>query len=298
MADINYVVKFNLNFNASGPSRGGQTASITKEQTVLNNTMNYIINDIAFYAARKQQTEIRQNLEQKFDSIVRSELANMGRKIATMAVGISPSAQGPLGLLELDGAKSSSLAKTTNLGSINLRAYTGPWVARNRDYLARKRRKYGHTKWFQNTGELKGQIRKPSLYTSSFGPIRVKFEAAQIPSGSTSVARVSQLVSTRGRPSGHISVGKVQVSVLGRITQGMLADPNARSYDSRYTGLFDMLPEDVGLKLGGRTAFRSVIEPFLSFYLTRQIPNTVFRTLEESTRARASGLRGGRAFTG
>lgn len=298
MADIDYTLNLNFNFNSSGKTNKGQSVTSSKETSVVFSAFNYVFQDIAFYAAKKQQTELRQQLEERFANIVRQQLVKMGQKIASQAVGIGSRQRGPVGRLALDGPFSSTLQSLGLSPSMSLQAYTGAWAERSKKYLAWKRRKFGHTQWFKNTNQLRQQLRNASTYTSSFGPVRVKFQANEIPAGSQSVRRISTLATPRGRPSGRISVGEIQVSVLGRITDSMLADPNGHSYDSRFTGLFDMLPDDIAYKLGGPPDHRPVIEPFLSFYLTRQIPNAVFKAIEDSTRDRLSGLRGQRAFTG
>lgn len=297
MADLEYNLNFNFRFNASGRANLGQGVELTNPRHITFHTFNYIINDIAFYAARKQQAEVRQNLEEKFAGIVRKELLEMGRKISKQAIGLGPSQRSPVGRLELEGPLSYTFNTLGLSKNMNLHAYTGAWAERNKGYLARKRRKYGHTRWFVNTNMLRRRLRDAHLYTSSFGPVRVKWDSKEIPAGSQAVRRVANLNVTRGRPAGRISVGELQISVLGRITNQMLADPDGRSYDSKFTGLFDMLPDEVAVKLGGPPDHRPIIEPFLSFYLTRQIPNKVFHTLEQSTRDRLTGQTAQQAFT-
>jgi hypothetical protein len=93
-----------------------------------------------------------------------------------------------------------------------------------------------------------------------------------------------------GRPTTKIGVGTVRVSVLSRISEDMLSDPGTRQPSAWNTGLFGYLQEDMERKLLNPSGFyRPFLEHFLSFYLTRAIPNAVFRRLEEAV---LSGARG------
>lgn len=76
-------------------------------------------------------------------------------------------------------------------------------------------------------------------------------------------------------------MGRVEVSVLGRITRDMLGNPGTVQPSAWNTGLFGALPQDVEAKLLNREElYRPFLEHFLSYYLTRSIPNAVFRRIE------------------
>lgn len=287
MAD---VIRFTINFKTAIKSGKGVTFKGGTDNAVkegFNGVQNYIFNDITFKGAKSQQRNIQNQLETKFHGIALKELAAMGRKIATQAIGLGPGARSPTGgSLNIEGPISPILqrADPTRVQAMSIKAVTGQWRARTNEYLQRKAKKFGHRKWWLNTGELREALKNPQMYISAYGPIRVSWIPATIQSKQVigGATRFSNFAHGVGRTY-TIQTGQVRMTVLGRITQQMLNDPGQRSYDSRFTGLFDMLPENVEKKLASRgDPFRSLIEPFLTFYLNRQIPNRIWGELERS----------------
>jgi hypothetical protein len=212
----------------------------------------------------------------------------MGRKIATLAIGLGPGATGPAGgQLTLEGDVSGALRRLNPdfTSPMAIRSVSGQWAARSQDYLRRKMKKFGHRKWWLNTGELRSAVQRPELWTGAYGPIRVAWVPKDIQHSFSEgrAVRFSNFVRGVGRTR-TVTTGEIHIKVLGRITKDMLNDPGQPSYDSRFTGLLESLPESIERKLSGRTDkhYRPVIEPFLTYYLNRQIPNRVWSTLEKS----------------
>lgn len=283
MADIR--ARFNIHLNMTGTAKGIEASKREVEDNSYN-AVNYVIREIAFKAAANQQRNIQNQLEAKFTGIVMSELTKMGRKITTQAIGLGPGHRYPIGRLELEGAPNRYLAAITpGLNQpMNISTVTGQWRARTEEYLRRKAKKFGHRKWWVNSGDLKNAVRTPSMWIGAYGPVRVAWHPAQIQKGfsGSSAIRISTLARGQGR-SYVISTGKIEVKILGRITTSMLAQPNQHSYDSRFTGLLEYLPTAVERKLANRgNPYRPVIEPFLTYYINRQIPNSIFNALTQN----------------
>ena len=288
MADTN--IRFTINLKASQQGRYGNsrpTGQVEEVNKSLFNAITYAISDIAFKASKNQQRNIQNQLEVRMSGIVMGELSKMGRKIASLAIGIGPGQRHPTGgSLEIEGPISTAFSRANpqNVGRMSLQAVTGQWRARTQEYLQRKAKKFGHRKWWLNSGELRASLINPQLYIGAYGPIRVSWEPERVETSfkTGSASRYSNLARGVGR-SYTVSVGKVYMTVLGRITRQMLNEPGERSYDSRFNGLLESLPDDVEKKLANRgDPYRPVLEPFLTFYLNRQIPNRIWYELEKS----------------
>jgi hypothetical protein len=279
-------VRFNINLQlASRVGRPEATMAQAIEKKSFE-AVNYVVSEIAFRAARSQQQNIRNQISSKVAGIAMTELTAMGRKIAASAIGLGPGARWPSGReahLDLTEPANRVLRgiDPSRVRPMSIFAVTGTWRARTEEYLRRKSKRYGHRKWWLNTGELRDALRNPSMYTAAYGPIRVAWIPESFSSGRIhhSLTRVSTLARGAGRTQ-TITTGRVELRILGRITNQMLNKPGERSYDSRFNGLFESLPENVEKKLVGRgDPFRSIIEPFLTFYINRQIPNRIFNAL-------------------
>jgi len=288
-------MRFILNLKTSPQGgRNSRSSSPTGEvNEAIEKLGSYLLKDIAFKAAASQQRQLQNQLEAKFAGIARSELSSMARKINNLGIGLADTYRAPTGgssnrqsNLTLEGPVSPAMLKANPSVTepMSIQAVSGQWRARTQEYLQRKAKKYGHRRWFLNTGQLRDALKNPQMYISAYGPIRVSWKPKKISSqflehGATRFSNI-----TRGAGKSYtIQTGEIHMTVLGNITRNMLANPGERSYDSRFNGLFGRLPEDVELKLQGRgEPYRVLIEPFLTYYLNRQIPNRIFYELERS----------------
>lgn len=306
-------LQFNLNFDLK---QGNDTVNLRVVDKFSYDMENYLIENITFVIANRQQKILEQSIHNDLSLIVQQQLREMGRKIDQFVVGIPNNAAttltrnnryggrsairsmtGPPGSLSLTGVRSQAF-RGVNMGPFTLVSGTGPWPSRNPNYLARKKRKVGHTKWFQTTGQLRKQLREPSTYTNAYGPVRVSFKKNQLVDAKAGdvVTRMSSGVA--GKADRRIVIGELKVSVLGRITEDMLADPGGRQPSPWMTGLFGSLDDDLEKKLLNRQdAYRPFLEVFLSFYLTRSIPNAIFRRLEEKMKVGAGGSAAAKRYT-
>ena len=287
------TITYTLNLNPLGGT--GQSRDLQRKEvnTTLLEMKNLILENVAFYVAKGQERALTSNLNRVFSTIVDKELARMGRQISQFAVGIAANADkgktastrgmsvGPPGQLTISGAASNAMRG--QLGPVSLVSGTGPWPARNPDYVKYQRKFGGGGKWFKVTGSLQKYLREPATYTNAYGPVRVSYKKkpGSLPGGN--ILGVSSITNGRGgRTTQNIQLGKVEVSVLGRITSNMLNDPGQRQPSPWSTGLFDYLDPKQSRKLMNNEDFyRPFLEHFLSFYLTKSIPNAVFRKIEE-----------------
>lgn len=300
----NYDQTLQITINLNPVARSGETRAATTQ--IVDKTMfdmkRLIMENVAFFATQKQEKALKENIHRTFSTIVTKELARMGRQINQLVVGLngsgaqsfspnpkftgsrgsrtgSQAASGPGGTLSLQGAISQAMSGQA--APVSLSSGTGPWPARSPTYLREKKTKVGHTKWFKYTGDLGRALADPATYFSAYGPMKVAYIPAPKGTALPTVVGVSS-IGTGGRRTGRITIGRVEVSVLGRITTDMLNDPGGRQPSPWNTGLFGMLPTDVEEKLLNRQdAYRPFLEHFLSFYLTRAIPNAVFRQIEK-----------------
>lgn len=287
------TIVYTLNIN---PVKGsGQSRELQKKtvDTTLLEMKNLIIENVAFFVAAKQEKALTQNLNRTFSNIVDKELSRMGRQIQQFAVGIGAKEDqgktsatrgmsvGPPGQLTISG--SESRAMRGQLGPVSLVSGTGPWPARNPEYVKYQRKFGGGGKWFKVTGSLQKYLRDPATYTNAYGPVRVSYKKNPRGVAKPNSVGISSLKSgVSGRRTNNIQLGKLEVSVLGRITSNMLNDPGQRQPKPWSTGLFDYLDPNQSRKLLNNEEFyRPFLEHFLSFYLTKAIPNAVFRRVEE-----------------
>jgi hypothetical protein len=188
----------------------------------------------------------------------------------------------------------------------------GKWPKRQKRYLDWKR-EHGHPqKWWELNGELAKSLKDKDQYLQAWGPVNVLFTRARNQSkakanmaqstlgqdgGALASTSRSSLKSVThagraGRISAEYQVGKLEVIALGKITARMLpglGEKNMNPYKAKpggnIDGLAGMLADDgpggTRNKLLGKQALRRyALEPFASFFLTRAIPNAIWRRTE------------------
>jgi len=171
-----------------------------------------------------------------------------------------------------------SLYGRQNILYTDLSAFGAGWGSRSNAYMKQKK-KEGYTgDWWLRTGELRKQLSNEALY-KQLGPVIVTFtktdgevkgEAKQTASG------------RKGNVSSTYSVGRLDVQVMGRVTLDMLGNAlHGGNSGKLIPSLFS--DKSIANKLlhRGATGYRPVLEPFLSYYLTRAIPNAVFNRTEK-----------------
>jgi len=254
---------------------------------------NLIMQEVAFRAVKGKEDALTRSIDSTFKAIVEMELKRMARKIGQLIFVKDSAAKArtgylPRGQLEIVGNTSQAMQGLTS--PVKLSTGTGYWPARNYKYL-QKRKKMGGGNWFKVTGELKSYLTNAGAYTQAYGPIKVKYTKAPkgtpLPQGKMPVTKMG--VGVGGRRSTDITFGNVEVSALGSITSDMINSPDRMQPKAWSTGLFESFPDKIERKLLNREeAYRPFLEQFLAFYMTRAIPNAVFRRIEDVMYAEAT----------
>lgn len=264
----NENVSLNLNLVTS--------RSAKLEPNVAKRAVTLGFQNVGFRIATRKRDQLAKNIYRDFAPIVEAEMQDMARKVSSMAVGLASQNNPPPGVLSITGRVSQAMIG--NSGPMSISSVTGRWAERNPTYMKNKFRKYRTRKWFKSTGQLAKSLSKPSTYYNSYGPLKIVFKPAPFTKAS--------VISSLGRSSGGqsptaISIGRVEITPLRGIR---LSDLPGIGQQAAYSErLMDRLPKTIRVKLSGRQdKYRPVIEPFMSYYLNRRIPNAVYRKLEDS----------------
>ena len=129
------------------------------------------------------------------------------------------------------------------------------------------------------TGSLRRQLSNVNLY-KELGGVSVSFIKGV---NNLKPQSVKQTLSGRkGMVSSTYSVGRLTVQAMDRVSTDMLANAlNGGNSGKLVPSLFTDKTLAGKLLRRGATGYRPVLEPFLSYYLTRAIPNAVFNRTEK-----------------
>lgn len=237
--------------------------------------MNYAVKSVGFKIAKDQQERLKKNLARDLGPIVDGELAKMGRDVSRLAIGLSNPSNPPQGVLSIDGR--ISRAMVGNAGPMKVGTVTGLWKERSKAYMKWKVRKYRTRRWFQNTGALQRSLARPGQYKNTYGPIQVRFTPIRIPEPT-----VLSLGRNSGGQSDFIMTGKLEVRPFRNLNINDL--PQIGQKAGYKESLIRPWVPSIRKKLAGhsRNSYRPIIEPFLTYYMRRKIPNAVFRKIEDS----------------
>lgn len=197
------------------------------------------------------------------------------------------------------------------------------WAKRNSRYLDWKERKGKGGKWWRFTGDLQKDLssKNARFYEETFGPIRVRLvrpppgrgadgRFTRAPNKTSGIAlnpadakagdmdgraRVNVTApGKRGKISADVTVGTLEVDTFGKITPSMLPALNGKTMNPALAepatgvGLMKLWPDgetkDKLTKTPDGKRYRAAVEPFVSFFLTRAIPNSVWRRTESLIR--------------
>lgn len=236
--------------------------------------------NVGFRAGRQQQELLKRNLYRDFMPIVERELQTMARDVSRMGVGLSEPNNPLPGSLAITGRISTAMLG--NSGPMTIASVTGKWAERNKTYMKSKFKRYRTRRWLQNTGKLKAELAKIGTYQSAYGPISVKFTPMKLNDVTMFAVGRSQ-----GNQFRYIHTGNLSVTPLRRISLSDLpgVGQKATGPNDKLLGKFN---KDTKKKLVGHAKkYRPVVEPFLTYYLNRKIPNAVYRKLEDTIRGRA-----------
>lgn len=267
-------VTLNINLTIGGPKPLTQVGNDSKQALTL------AVTNVAVRSAKGQQSRLLKSLERDFAPVVERELQAMARDVSRMAIGINGDSgnNSPRGILSIDGRISRPMLG--NSGPMSVSSVTGQWASRSKPYMRWKMRKYRTRKWFRNTGRMQEQLSSSSTFKQAYGPMRLNFKLTPLAEGG---AGVSSLGRYRGGQSTNIKIGTLEVSPLRRLRLGDL--PGIGQQATFNPSLFSGFTGFLKKKLIGKpqsVGYRPIIEPFLTYYMNRRIPNAVYRRLEDS----------------
>ena len=259
--------------------RLGHSSPATLVKTDSEKAVNFAVEGIAFRAARNRQRRLQANIQRDFAPVVERELQNMARDVSRLAIGINGDSGNvsPRGILSITGRISRPMIG--NSGPMTIASVTGQWAVRSQAYMKWKMRKYRTRKWFLNTGRLQDTMGRVGTYKNAYGPMSIRF----IPKTMPRAGGLSNLGRSSGGQSTNIQIGRLEVTPLRRIRLSDL--PGIGQPASYNPYLLSGFSSSIQKKLTGHpesVGYRPIIEPFLTYYLTRRIPNAVYRRLEDS----------------
>jgi hypothetical protein len=274
-----------LNFRFRADAQTG-TSQREGVNTFAKNFANILINQVAIASKEETFKAARDRLVNRVDLAVNREIAQMSFMVAKFLTQ-PERASGPTGTIT---GSDPTLSKTASNLRWRVREYDLSksgihWAERQRNYMLWKH-KHGHSSdWWKLHGGLAESLNKASFYTTNFGPVKVEFIR------SSATGDIKNVTSTgSGRPTVNLNVGTISVSVMGKLTPEMLpslasGDPTGNVAPSGKRNLTRLITDQsVSTKLGHGGPggqYRPVLEPFLAYFLTRAIPNAVFRVTEK-----------------
>lgn len=265
-------VTLNITLTLGGPR------AINPVKSDSERAVNLAIEGVAFRAAKNRQRRLQANIQRDFGPVVERELQQMARDVSRLAIGINGDSgnNSPRGILSISGRISKPMIG--NSGPMSIASMTGEWAVRNKAYMKWKMRKYRTRKWFLNSGKMQDQLGKVGTYKNAYGPMSIRFIPTNMGRGA-----LSNLGRSGGGQSTNIQIGRLEVTPLRRLR---LSDLPGLGQPATYSpGLLSGFSTGLQRKLTGHpntTGYRPILEPFLTYYLTRKIPNAVYRRLEDS----------------
>lgn len=265
-----------------------QTSKTVTEsvRSMAQDFASVLVNQVVIAASEKAFASAKSQLTNKVRSAVSKEIVQMAYMVDKFLVQ-PHSATGPSGTLKAFDPNISNQGRASGWewkhGTFDLESSGVHWKPRTFNYLMWKGKKAEHEDWWTLSGRLHRALRKTSFYYQNFGPVTVQFVRNKEASSKGKQATVTG----RGRLSATAHVGTIIVSTLGRISPSMLpalvtGDPKSSGDLHSGSPLSSLIrTPSVRNKLTGRGTYRSVLEPFLAYYLTRAVPNAIYKQTEK-----------------
>jgi hypothetical protein len=277
-----YRIRFRFNQQAGGKATFGRGGTRGFE-----NFARAIVQDVAFETGNEMFELIRTSVQQRMQTDIQRELNHMAQMFMGGVVGIPGRNRGPRGTLTTVAPESEAMKGIPQLNGTFVKGLTGDWPRREPSYM--QSRKWAGDAWFQRTGSVLAPLASGKTWTSAFGGISIS--VARHTTLERKDAGSTKLVQT-GYGSGkdaRISICTIRVQAMNRITPSMLPALGGGSLgdfggNPRASGLLNMLGERAAWRLGGNphtVPFRPTIQPFLGYFLTRSMPNAVFKRIEQ-----------------
>lgn len=264
-------LRFVINRNAKGQFAGKQA---------IDRIPRALTTQIAFEYADRTFNVLRREVEARVESDIQRELAKTSQLLFKHVIGLAGRNLGPTGTLKTVAPQAEGFKAPTQFG---LRT---TWARRSPRYMKR-RAGFGNAWFRRHHPSPLDRLRDPGFWTASFGDIKVTLKKTGTTNRGTSIPMLGNSYATGKK----IGVGTLRVEAMSKITPEMLpalggSPINDYGAKPRSSGLLSMLGSDIANRLGGnpapnRVPFRPTIQPFLGFFLTRQMPNAVMRRIEQ-----------------
>lgn len=248
-----------------------------------NKQARYVATKVALRFSEDKFKILAGRVEQQIQKDMLAEIQNFARQYARYVTGAPENAGPPANITTvIDGLRSQKFGAT--------------WVPRKGKYLDRKYREFKHKRWFdrgekgqgskgglarpsiKNAGYMRKVLANPQSWTGFFGPVAVRVtrkssvSAGSIPSGS---AYANTPFASHGRDKIRIGLADIDIDAFENITPQMLTG------DGSLADYVGSLNPALGYRLGGGSAYRPTLEPFLEFALTRSFPQALRNRLSK-----------------
>ena len=289
------------------------TANIRQIKSTGEGFARMIVNDFALASTEEAYLANRSSLVGSVRKVALAEVSRMALLMSN-SIAMPDKYTGPYGEMSIKEGMSDTYQRMGFSPTFKRQRTSIVWPKRRKRYLEWKKR-HGHpAKWWELSGELSKSLNDADQFLHAWGPVNVLFTRARSQDkarggmqkswmmsgggaldGQSSSANLQQSITHGGR-AGRISaeyqVGKLEVIAFGRITPSMLPSLKHPKMDPAYAepsgnidGLAGLLKDDgpggTRNKLLGKQAQRRyALEPFVSFFLTRAIPNAIWRRTE------------------
>lgn len=249
----------------------------------INNVAQAAAENIAFSYKQRYYLDTVRKIKTLIEKDAQREITNAAQRFKRAMIGMA----GYRGGIDTNITTVIEKAAASRAAGIatEARLRTGPWQKRTKKYMAWKKKKGYGTNWFRNKGDVlgKGSVGTGGFWTDTWGPVQVTVQ----PTGRAKDPLKTFESKFNKRAVVRVQVATISVKAFQKITPTML--PGLKDGDltrpSPVRAITKHLPEPERARLGGnpkkRVPYRPGLEPFLTFVLTRAIPNAFFRRIEQ-----------------
>lgn len=252
---------------------GARVRTVGSRRLNGENFATTIIKDVGLRYAASRFNDLKTSLSSQLRPVVLREIEHVARKYRELIVGSA-------------GVRAAMFTLTPATYESGVReAVTRPrWAPLTPHYLAQKAREGRSPNHFLYTGALGNSMNRASTWVNMFGPVKVRVVRTGGDTPQAVADYTNSFASRRGGTDIRFDVAKIEVRALGKITANMLpalAGGEVGFARDRNHGLIGLIyggDEELGYRLSGNsktTPYRSTVEPFLGFVLTRSIPAAV-----------------------
>lgn len=301
--------ELNINFGFVSSAQSLDT-KIRDFTAVSNGFARMIVNEVGLAATEDAYLANREALVKSVKKSAMAEVSRMAMLISN-SISLPDKYPGPHGEMSIKEGMSDTYTRFGFRETFDRERTSIVWPKRRNRYVKKWKPMHGYpAKWWEATGDLARALKSEDLYLHAFGPVNVLFTRAKnqdkakdamsksyimSAGGESSSVDLQQSITHAGRAgriSAEFQVGRLEVIAFGNITPRMLPalshpkmDPAYAAPNDNSDGMVGLFPDDgpggVRNKLLGRQAqHRYAIEPFVSFFLTRAIPNAIWRRTE------------------